>query len=64
MSHDCKKCKTAHAVCLDEKPDDEGVYAYLCPKTQQESKFRFKEMAFRLVEKCEPGSVKAYRSKA
>lgn len=64
MTHDCKRCNTAHAVCLEEEPADEAVYAYLCPQTQKESKFRFNEAAFRPVEECEPGSVNVYRSNA
>lgn len=63
-SHDCKNCVRAHAICLEVEPEDGGVYAYICPATDKESKFRFNHVAFRTASKCEAGSVRAYRSKA
>ena len=61
MSHDCPFCHSSHALCLDEYPDDDAVYAYKCPSTGKPVRFKFGEMAFRLLDECEDGSLEVFR---
>lgn len=67
LHDDCKKCNKTHSVHISEKvePEDDAVYAYICPETQEESKFRWKYAAWTEpsaeVPKC---SIPAYKSSA
>ena len=66
MTHDCKKCNKPHDVYIaqDNSPEDDAVYAYICPETEEETKFRWKEMAWTLGEVIPENAIEAYLSEA
>jgi hypothetical protein len=63
---DCRSkvgCNENHLICIadEDQNDDVSTYAFNCPKTGGEIKFRWNHAGFSQNDgKCPPGSISAY----